>query len=135
MFLTRLELQDFRNYHQLAVDFSATKVILLGNNAQGKTNLIEAIGLLATGKSAAAHRDADLVRWGAEQAIIRSELQRDLSDMRLDMLLRANGRRAIRVNGVHQKRLADLFGKVLVVLFRSEDLQLVKGGPGERRDY
>ena len=110
-------------------------MILLGNNAQGKTNLLEAINLLATGKSATAHKDAELVRFGAPQAIIRSEVQRELTDVGIDMLIRTHGRRAVRINGVAQKRLADLFGTVLVVLFRSEDLQLVKGSPSERRDY
>jgi DNA replication and repair protein RecF len=135
MFLKHIELQDFRNYHELSVDFTAKKVILLGNNAQGKTNLLEAINLLATGKSATAHKDSELVRFGAPQAVIRSEVQRELTDAGIDMLIRTHGRRAVRINGIAQKRLADLFGKVLVVLFRSEDLQLVKGGPSERRDY
>ena len=86
-------------------------MILLGNNAQGKTNLLEAINLLATGKSATAHKDAELVRFGAPQAVIRSEVQRELTDVGIDMLIRSAGRRAVRINGVAQKRLADLFGK------------------------
>lgn len=135
MFLTHLELTDFRNYAELAVDFTAGRVILLGDNAQGKTNMLEAIGLLATGRSHSASRDADLIRWGASQAIVRSRFERELGDTSVDMLLRESGRRAVRINGIAQKRLADLFGKLLVVLFRSEDLQLVKGGPAERRDY
>ncbi|MDB5096060.1 MAG: recF [Cyanobacteria bacterium RYN_339] len=135
MFLERLELLDFRNYTALEVDFTATRVIFLGDNAQGKTNLLEAIGLLATGHSPTASKDLDLIRWGQPQAIIRSRVQRSLTDMAVDMLIRANGRRAVRINGIGQKRLADLFGKLLVVLFRSEDLQLVKGGPAGRRDY
>lgn len=135
MFLKHLELQDFRNYDQLTVDFVSHKVILLGNNAQGKTNLLEAIGLLATGKSPTATKDADLVRWAKDQAIIRSEFDRELTDMRVDMLVRQSGRRAVRIDGMPQRRIADLFGKMLVVLFRAEDLQLVKGSPAERRDY
>jgi DNA replication and repair protein RecF len=135
MFLEHVELTDFRNYESLVADFSASRVILLGDNAQGKTNLLEAIGLLATGHSPTAAKDADLVRWGQPQAIIRSRIKRALTDMSVDMLIRANGRRAVRINGMAQKRLADLFGKLLVVLFRSEDLQLVKGGPASRRDF
>ena len=135
MFLQHLELVDFRNYAGLSVDFSTPRVILLGDNAQGKTTLLEAVGLLATGKSPIASKDADMIRWGAEQAIIRSRATRELTDLSVDMLLRPNARRAVRINGQAQKRLADLFGKLLVVLFRSEDLQLVKGGPAERRSY
>lgn len=135
MFLNHLELVDFRNYTELTVDFSHHKVILLGENAQGKTNLLEAIGLLATGKSPSASKDAELIRWGAEQAIIRAEVTRELTGLSIHMLVRAAGKRAVRINGLPQKRLADLFGKLLVVLFRAEDMQLVKGGPAERRDY
>jgi DNA replication and repair protein RecF len=135
LFLKHLALTDFRNYASLSVDFESPRVILLGDNAQGKTNLLEAIGLLATGRSRVTSKDADLIRFGAEQAIIRSCVERELTDLSVDMLVRQSGRRAVRINGLAQKRLADLFGKLLVVLFRSEDLQLVKGGPAERRDY
>jgi DNA replication and repair protein RecF len=135
MFLHRLELADYRNYGELAIDFGAHKVILLGDNAQGKTNVLEAIGLLATGRSPVASKDADLVRWGADQAIIRARVTRELGETAVDMLVRTSGRRAVRVNGLAQKRLADVLGKILAVLFRSEDLLLVKGGPAERRDY
>lgn len=135
MFLHHLELTDYRSYAELAIDFGAHKVILLGDNAQGKTNVLEAIGLLATGKSPVASKDADLVRWGKDQGIIRARVTRELGETAVDMLVRTSGRRAVRVNGLSQKRLADVLGKVLAVLFRSEDLLLVKGGPAERRDY
>lgn len=135
MFLDRLELTDYRNYTELAVDFGAHKVILLGDNAQGKTNVLEAIGLLATGKSPTASKDADLVRFGCEHAVIRARATRSLGELSVDMLVRASGKRAYKVNGSGQKRLADVLGKLLCVLFRSEDLLLVKGGPAERRDF
>ena len=135
MFLHHLELTDYRNYAALSVDFGATKAILLGDNAQGKTNVLEAIGLLATGKSPVASKDADLVRWGAEQAVIRARVTRELGETAVDMLIRQSGRRAMRVNGLAARKLADVLGKVLVVLFRSEDLLLVKGGPAERREF
>jgi DNA replication and repair protein RecF len=135
MFLHHLELTDYRNYPLLTIDFDAHKAILLGDNAQGKTNVLEAIGLLATGKSPVASKDADLVRWGAEQAIIRARAHRELGEVAVDMLIRTSGRRAMKVNGLGQKRVADVLGKILVVLFRSEDLLLVKGGPAERRAY
>ncbi|MEB3220858.1 MAG: DNA replication/repair protein RecF [Candidatus Sericytochromatia bacterium] len=134
MLLHHLELTDYRNYRELAVDFDARKVILLGDNAQGKSNVLEAIGLIATGKSPTAPRDADLVRWGEQQAILRARATREAGELALDMLVRASGRRAFRLNGLPQRRLADVLGRLLVVFFRSEDLNLVKGGPGERRE-
>ena len=93
MFLDRLELTDYRNYTELAVDFGAHKVILLGDNAQGKTNVLEAIGLLATGKSPTASKDADLVRFGCEHAVVRARATRSLGELSVDMLVRASGRR------------------------------------------
>lgn len=135
MFLTQLDLTDFRNYQRLTVDFESHKIILLGNNAQGKTTLLEAVNLLSTGKGLVANRDADMVRWGASQAVIRSKIKKELTDLSIDMLLRVNGRRAVKIDGLHQRRLADIFGKLLVVLFRSDDLELVRGGPATRRDY
>ncbi|MEB3198592.1 MAG: DNA replication/repair protein RecF [Candidatus Sericytochromatia bacterium] len=135
MFLHRLELTDYRSYQQLAVEFERRKVILLGDNAQGKTNVLESIGMMATFKSPTARKDADIVHWGREQAIIRVRARRELSELALDMLLRTQGRRAFRLNGLSQKRLLDVLGKLLVVWFRSEDMMLVKGGPGERRDF
>ena len=135
MFLTHLELTHYRSYAELHADFSARKVILLGDNGQGKSNLLEAIGLLATGKSPIAQRDVEIVRWNAESAVIRADVSRELTALHVDMLLRPHARRAVRVNGTSLKRMADLFGRVLVVLFRSEDLQLVKGGPGDRREF
>lgn len=135
MFLHHLELTDYRNYRALSLDFSQQKVVLLGDNAQGKTNVLEAINLLATGKSAVVSKDQDLVRWGAEHAIIRARIHREVGELALDVMLRTRGRRACRLNGLAQKRLVDVLGKLLVVLFRAEDLMLVKGGPAERRDF
>ncbi|MEB3284787.1 MAG: DNA replication/repair protein RecF [Candidatus Sericytochromatia bacterium] len=135
MFLHHLELTDYRNYQSLHLELSHRKVVLLGDNAQGKTNILEAIGLLATGKSATVSKDQDLVRWGAEHAIIRARIHREVGELGLDMMLRTRGRRACRLNGLAQKRLVDVLGKLLVVLFRAEDLMLVKGGPAERREF
>lgn len=135
MRLKALELERYRNYEALSVGFDAAKVILLGNNAQGKTNLLEAIALLATGRAPNVARDADLIRFGAENAVVRADIERSLTSHHLDLMLRTSGRRAFKLDGVPQKRLADVLGRVLVVFFRAEDLALVKGGPGERRDF
>lgn len=135
MFLRSLSLSNFRSYADLSLRFDRHKVIFLGDNAQGKTNLLEAIAILATGQSPFAAKEAELIRWDTDQAIIRSEVERDLGVTAVDLLFRAGGRRAIRVNGVYQRRFADLLGKVMIVLFSVEDLQLVKGSPSHRRRY
>lgn len=135
MFLRSLGLENFRNYSELSLQFDRPKVIFLGDNAQGKSNLLEAIALLATGSSPFAGREQEMIRWGQESAIIRSVCERELGPVGIDLLFKTNGRRAIRVNGAYQKRVADLLGRVMVVLFAASDLQLVKGSPGERRRY
>jgi DNA replication and repair protein RecF len=128
-------LTNFRSYADLDLRFARSSVIFLGDNAQGKTNLLEAIALLATGISPFAAREAELIRWDADQAIIRSVVDRELGATAVDLLFRSGGRRAIRVNGVYQRRAADLLGTVMTVCFSVEDLQLVKGAPALRRRY
>jgi len=135
VFLRSLKLENFRSYAELDLEFDRHKVIFLGDNAQGKTNLLEAIAILATGQSPFAAKEAELIRWDADQAIIRSVVERELGATAVDLLFRAGGRRAIRVNGIYQRRFADLLGKVMIVLFSVEDLQLVKGSPSHRRRY
>lgn len=135
MFLERLELTDFRNYQAFDKEFERNRVILLGDNAQGKTNLLEAIATLATASSPFTNREADLVRWGAPQAIVRSVVRKETGKLAVDLLFRPAGRRAVKVNGLHQRRLADLFGTVSVVVFSREDLDLVSGAPALRRGF
>lgn len=135
MFLRSLALENFRNYPQLELSFEGNKVIFLGDNAQGKTNLLEAIALLATGMPAFAGREQELIRWETETAIIRSTTERELGTVGIDLLFRTGGRRAIKVNGLPQRRVMDMLGQVMVVLFAVPDLQLVKGAPSERRRF
>ncbi|MBU6428554.1 MAG: DNA replication/repair protein RecF [Cyanobacteria bacterium REEB65] len=135
MFLERLELADFRNFTRFEHRFESLRVIFLGANAQGKTNLLEAIATLATGSSPFAVRDAEMVRWGERQTILRSTIGRRGTTTQLDLLIPQSGRRAIKVDGAHQRRLADILGLVQVVLFSREDLELVRGAPSGRRDF
>ena len=133
MFLRHLHLQNFRNYSSQSVAFDAPKTILLGDNAQGKSNLLEAVELLATLKSHRSSRDRDLVQEGATAAHIKAQLQRDLGVSELSLVLKMAGRRAAILNGETLKRQQDFLGSLNAVQFSSLDLDLVRGGPGERR--
>lgn len=133
MFLQYLYLQDFRNYRQQPVVFDAPKTILLGENAQGKSNLLEAIELLATLKSHRTSRDRDLIREEATTAHIKAQLKRELGTSDLSLILRKVGRRAAIVNGETLKRQQDFLGHLNAVQFSSLDLDLVRGGPAGRR--
>lgn len=144
MFLTHLTLEHFRNYRSLALDFSAPLTLLQGDNAQGKTNLLEAIYYLATSKSSHARTEREVIGWSAAQepipyCRIRGLVQRADGDVELEILFTAKGNggnfiKQVRVNGVGRRSL-DLIGKLRAVLFLPEDLVLVAGGPGERRRY
>ncbi|MEM9091575.1 MAG: DNA replication/repair protein RecF [Cyanobacteria bacterium P01_F01_bin.53] len=133
MFLQHLHLQNFRNYSSQSVAFSAPKTILLGDNAQGKSNLLEAVELLATLKSHRTSRDRDLVQENTHTGHIKAQLKRELGLSELNMVLRKAGRRTVVLNGETLKRQQDFLGNLNAVQFSSLDIDLVRGGPGGRR--
>ena len=135
MELRRLWLTDFRSYRTAEVPFGAGLTAVVGPNGQGKTNLLEALGYLATlGSFRGAPTDA-LVRVGAERAVVRAEGANEGRDLLLEAELVAGGRGRMQVNRQRLARARDLLGLVRVSVFSPDDLELVKGGPGERRRY
>lgn len=135
MRIDSLTLIDFRNYVSEQFHFSGLLHVLIGPNAQGKTNALEAIILLATGRSPRASRDVEFIRWGADMARVAAEVKRDFGPVTIDVLLRPGVAKRIRVNGQPVRRLRDLFGHLNVVAFTPDDLQLVKGSPSLRRQF
>ncbi|WOD37886.1 DNA replication/repair protein RecF [Nodosilinea sp. E11] len=135
MYLTHLSLRHFRNYGEQQIDFAAPKTILVGENAQGKSNLLEAVELLATLKSHRTGRDRDLVRQDQPAAQITASVRRDLGMADLSLVLRQAGRRTAILNGEKLRRQLDFLGALNAVQFSSLDLDLVRGGPGERRTW
>ncbi|MEM1242818.1 MAG: DNA replication/repair protein RecF [Cyanobacteria bacterium P01_H01_bin.26] len=135
MFLQSLHLKQFRNYGDQAVEFLAPKTILLGENAQGKSNLLEAVELLATLKSHRTSRDRDLVQTDLATAQIRASLKRELGVSTLQLTLRSGSRRTASVNGETLRRQQDFLGHLNAVQFSCLDLDLVRGGPGRRRTW
>ena len=135
MFLQSLHLKQFRNYSDQAVEFLAPKTILLGENAQGKSNLLEAVELLATLKSHRTSRDRDLVQNDTSTAQIQASLKRDLGVSSLRLTLRSGSRRTATVNGETLRRQQDFLGHLNAVQFSCLDLDLVRGGPGARRTW
>jgi DNA replication and repair protein RecF len=135
MIIKSLELADFRNYDSLHIDFSGGTNILYGDNAQGKTNILEAIYLCATTKSHKGSKDKDIVNFNKEEAHIRTYLEKEGSDMRIDMHLRKNKTKGIAIDGQKIKKAAELLGILNVVFFSPEDLSIIKNGPAERRRF
>ena len=135
MFLQSLHLRQFRNYGDQAVEFLAPKTILLGENAQGKSNLLEAVELLATLKSHRTSRDRDLIQNGTTTAQIQVSLKRELGLSSLQLTLRKGSRRTAIINGETLRRQQDFLGNLNAVQFSCLDLDLVRGGPGTRRTW
>lgn len=135
MYLQTLLLRQFRNYNEQMVEFTAPKTILVGNNAQGKSNLLEAVELLATLRSHRMARDRDLIRDGEAIALLYAKLKRQTGISDLALTLRHNGRRTVTLNGENLRRQMDFLGVLNAVQFSSLDLDLVRGGPEGRRNW
>lgn len=135
MIIKSLELQDYRNYDSLNLAFDKGTNILYGDNAQGKTNILEAIYVSATTKSHKGSKDKDIVNFHKEEAHIRTFLEKDGVDTRVDMHLRKSKSKGIAVDGQKLKKAADLLGICNVVFFSPEDLGIIKDGPAERRRF
>lgn len=135
MYLKTLHLRQFRNYQEQRVDFIAPKTILVGNNAQGKSNLLEAVELLATLRSHRMARDRDLVKEGEAIGQITATLERQTGIIDLSLTLRSQGRRTVALNSEYLRRQLDFLGVLNAVQFSSLDLELVRGGPEQRRHW
>lgn len=135
MIIRSLELENFRNYNSLAIHFDSGVNILYGDNAQGKTNILEAIYLSATTKSHKGSKDRDIVNFYEQEAHIRTYICKDELEHRVDMHLRKSKSKGIAINGQKIKKAADLLGLLNVVFFSPEDLSIIKNGPAERRHF
>ena len=135
MIIQSLELSNFRNYEALHLEFSPGTNILYGDNAQGKTNVLEALYMIATTRSHRGMKDRDLIRFGQSEAHIRAGLWKGDIDYRVDMHLRASKSKGIAINGQRIKKASELIGLLHIVFFSPEDLVIVKNGPAERRRF
>lgn len=135
MIIKSLELMNFRNYEFLDLKFSEGTNILYGDNAQGKTNVLEAIYLSATTKSHKGSKDRDIVKFDSEEAHIRTYIEKQEIEYKVDVHLRKNKSKGIAIDGQKIKKAADLLGLLNVVFFSPEDLSIIKNGPAERRRF
>ena len=135
MIIKSLELSDFRNYNMLQISFDKGTNILFGDNAQGKTNILEAIYVSATTKSHKSCKDKDIINFDKEESHIRTYLEKDGIETRVDMHLRKSKSKGIAVDGNKIKKASELLGLLNVVFFSPEDLSIIKNGPAERRRF
>ena len=135
MIIQSLELSNFRNYSALTMEFDSGTNILYGDNAQGKSNILEAIYVSATTKSHKSSKDKEIVNFKEEEAHIRTYLEKDNIQTRIDMHLRKNKSKGIAIDGIKIKKAAELLGILNVIFFSPEDLSIIKNGPSERRRF
>lgn len=134
MHLESIVLRNFRNYENLELEFSPSVNVFLGENAQGKTNLLEAVLMLALAKSHRTTNDKDFIMWEKEEAKMEGRIMKRGQTVPLELTITQKGKRA-KVNHLEQKKLSQYVGNLNVVIFAPEDLSLVKGAPGIRRRF
>ncbi|MFR9673065.1 DNA replication/repair protein RecF [Streptomyces sp. TR02-1] len=135
MHVTHLSLADFRSYPRAEVPLGPGVTTFVGPNGQGKTNLVEAVGYLATLGSHRVSSDAPLVRMGAQRAVLRAQVRQGERQQLVELELNPGKANRARINRSSQVRPRDVLGILRTVLFAPEDLSLVKGDPGERRRF
>lgn len=135
MLLRKLWLTDFRSYPEVELELGTGLTAFLGDNGEGKTNLLEAVGYLATLSSFRGAPNEALVRQGAPQAVVRAEGERDGRTLLIEAEIAPSGRGRVLVNRQRLARTRDLLGALRVSVFAPDDLELVKGGPSERRRF
>ena len=135
MKIKSLKLKDFRNYNLLQLDFDDSTNIFYGNNAQGKTNILEAVYLSGTTKSHRGTKDRDLIRFGENESHIETVVEKRGMSYKIDMHLKKNSPKGIAIDKQPIRKAGELFGIINIVFFSPEDLNIIKNGPSERRRF
>ena len=135
MNIRSIELKNFRNYENLEISFDERTNILFGDNAQGKTNILEAAYMSGTTKSHKGSRDKEMIRFGEEEAHLKTVVVRGGREYQIDMHLKKNRAKGIAIDKIPIKKASELFGILNIVFFSPEDLNIIKNGPAERRRF
>ena len=133
MYIKEIELENFRNYDNQKISLNKDINIIYGNNAQGKTNIIEAIYLCAYGKSFRAKKDSDLIRFNEKEA--NSEIEFFKVDRDSKISFNINEQKTFFINGIKQNKISDIIGRINVIIFTPDDINIIKGGPQRRRKF
>lgn len=135
MILKSIALKHFRNYSDMYMEFDKGTNILYGDNAQGKTNILEAVYVSGTTRSHKGSKDKELIQFGQEESHIRTVVERDGLDYQIDMHIKKNKPKGIAINKIPIRKASELFGILNIVFFSPEDLNIIKNGPSERRRF
>jgi len=135
MQITHLELLNYRNIESLSAEFSPGCNIIYGENGQGKTNILESIYMCGFGKSHKNSKEREIIRNGCEESHIKAEFTSEISSHRVDIHLRKNKPKGMALDRIPIRRFGELYGNILVVMFSSEDLDIVRRSPSDRRRF
>ncbi len=135
MYVEKLEIHNYRNYDRLSIEFDKYTNILYGKNAQGKTNVLEAIYMAATTKSHRGSKDKEIIKLGQEESHLRLCIKKSDVNHRIDVHLRKNKNKGVAIDSLPIRRTTELFGLLNVIFFSPEDLSIIKNGPAERRRF
>lgn len=135
MNIKSLKLHNFRNYNNLEIDFSKDFNIIYGENAQGKTNIIESIFLCASGRSHRTSKDGELIKIDSDGYYVKLDVEKQITDAVIEIYCKRDDKKRIRVNDIPLKKIGELVGQLKVVIFSPEDLLVIKEGPAERRRF
>ena len=135
MYIKNLKMRDFRNYSFAEIEFARGFNIIYGNNAQGKTNILEALFLCASGRSHRTSKDLDLIRISKQEYYVELGLAKEREDVTIEISNRIEGKKRIRVNEIPVRKYGDLMGQLNAVIFSPEDLLIIKEGPSGRRRF
>ena len=133
MYINKIKLQNFRNYKNQEIELNKNLNVFYGNNAQGKTNILEAIFLCAFGKSFRTNKEKELIC--LEEEVLNTEINYQKSDREGKIRIAISNKKQIEVNGVKIKKLSELLGNINIVIFTPDDIQILKNGPSERRRF
>lgn len=135
MIIKSLELNNFRNYKSLSMEFDQGTNILYGDNAQGKTNILESIYICGTTKSHKGSKDREVINLNEDEAHIRIFLEKNSMEHKIDIHLKKNKPKGAAIDGIPIKKSSELFGILNIIFFSPEDLSIIKNGPAERRRF
>ena len=135
MFINNIKLLNFRNYKDLSLNFNADKILLIGKNAQGKTNLLEAISYLSSLKTIKAKQDNELIKWGETIAKLKGTYTKNECETQLEIVINPPKKKILKINEIKKNKTSEYISNIYSVSFSTSDMMLVRGTPDDRRTW
>lgn len=135
MLIKSISLTNFRNYSKLNITLNKGLNVFIGNNAQGKTNLLESIYYCSIGKSTKTSKDKELIKWGETTSKVKIEIKKEFYENTIEIITRDKEKKTIKINDIPIKRIGELMGELTVIYFSPDEIRLIKDAPQDRRRF